>query len=87
VAVLVFFLTVTLVAAYLPARRASRLDPATALQCEQGLTSQRAARSPPSSGCPLLRETKNLVQDCAHCGGTDFSPSAICTTSGGPYLV
>jgi len=33
-AVVVFFLAVTLIAAYTPVRRASRLDPATALRCE-----------------------------------------------------
>ncbi len=33
-AVTIFFLAVTLLAAYLPARRASRLDPAAALRCE-----------------------------------------------------
>jgi putative ABC transport system permease protein len=33
-AVVLFFLAVTLIAAYTPVRRASRLDPATALRCE-----------------------------------------------------
>jgi ABC-type lipoprotein release transport system permease subunit len=34
VSVALFFLAVTLVAAYPPMRRACRLDPATALRCE-----------------------------------------------------
>jgi ABC-type lipoprotein release transport system permease subunit len=32
--VAIFFAVVTLAAAYAPVRRASRLDPATALRCE-----------------------------------------------------
>jgi ABC-type lipoprotein release transport system permease subunit len=33
-AVVLFFLAITLLAAYLPVRRGSRLDPAVALRCD-----------------------------------------------------